>query len=95
MAIHRTKQEKMRAVARRKEQFGFTQTAGTSHSSVLPSKPTDPLKSSRGELLVEMQRNATYLQADLRRTMVVTAILMTLLIGIWWLNRYNGFLVNL
>lgn len=93
MAIHRTKQEKMRAVARRKEQLSLVQPSVTSHTAVAVDTQ-EPVRPRNG-LTAEMQRNASFLRADLTRTMVVTAVLMTILIGIWWLNRYNGILGNL
>ncbi len=83
MAVHRTREDKMRAEQHRMQGAGSAPSFKYSHSGSVSRKNTQ--KPDRVE--VDM---GVCTRQDLTRTFIVSLILLIILVGIFQYLRYNG-----
>ena len=89
--VRRTKQQKMKAQERRAQQPQYTYQAPVAASSAAPIRNTVPLAPSAPSAQSKKEDlfgyNTSFIFRDLRKTIIVTVLILVCLIGIFLYTR--------
>lgn len=103
MAIHRTKKDKIKATQRREQTINYSFSEEkplavqsqkvdrvASQNNSKANSQSEKSNNFNQSFYMQTQATAIAMKKDLFKTLIVTLIMVAIILGIWYLTRYNG-----